>query len=123
MSSASWIRADFDFGARGVNLIVGERDAEEVFGLVRELADTPEKLADQLRALIDRCRPDLAGATIWCMQFSTAKRAWEILIEHPSLQPRAMYEEAPTQRLRLEETTLADYRLKDLADRAITVSP
>lgn len=100
---SSWIRADFNFGVRATLLVVGEREMVEIFGLVREFADTPEELADRLRVIIARCRPDLAGASIWSMSFSPLKRAWEILVEHSSLPPKAMLEETSVQMLRLDD--------------------
>lgn len=112
---SSWIRADYYFDERSVLLLVGERDAREIGDLVREHQDSPNAMQFHLSQIINRCRPDLDGHILRFMSFCPQKRAWEMLVEHPSLPTMKMYEQASSQRLRLEDALPWDATTKVVA--------
>ncbi len=100
---SSWIKAEYWFSEQAVLLTIGERDAREVCGILTVHQDDPEAMRAMLTELVNRCRPDLVGHTMWFMRFSPEKRAWEMYINHPSLPKNALYAEKPSQRLRLDD--------------------
>lgn len=100
---SSWIKADFRFPQRAAILVIGLRDAEDVFEIVKRHADTPDDLERCLREIIERHRPDLTGAILWHMSFSPPRMAWEVFIEHPSLPAKQIGQMATEIPLHLED--------------------
>lgn len=112
---SSWIKAEHWFKEQSALLVVGERDARDIGCIVREHQDDPELMREYLSKIVDACRPDLVGHTIWFMRFSPEKRAWEMYVNHPSLPNKERYAESPSQWLRLEDA-LPPKTAKDIGE-------
>lgn len=76
-----WIKDEYTFPRRAVILEIRRLDMLNVEAFIQ----SPVILEELLRSLIEKNMSSVRGCTLLGMRFNYDKAAWDVTIEHPSL--------------------------------------
>lgn len=82
-----WIKTDHKFGFRERILTLSSRGGkirDKVTRAIDENCGNPEKLEEAVMAVVLLARPELAGCTLYAMNFDIWSQQWEFGIAHGS---------------------------------------